>query len=376
MSNDGLLELPSGWGFSVAFHGQYLSLISERPELETCSVARVLSVQRGELSVSHPSEVPRRAVLRGRLADAEPCVGDFALVDFGDVDGVGRIEHLFERVTLLQRKRPGPTSAAQPIAANVDLAVVVCALSSDDDDTYALRRSLSLRRVERYSWAIRDAGVRALVAINKADLRTDAEAIRTSFQVALGDVEVVLVSAHREQGLAELESRLTPGSTSVLVGSSGVGKSSLTNRLLGSEQLRTQPAREGDARGRHTTTSRELLRLPSGALLIDTPGMREFGLVAADTDDGIDLEFPDIAAFSSECRFRDCRHEREPGCAVRDAVERGELSLERLDHAHKLERELLHQRQRKDAAARASQRKQERAHSRGVRAILREKRGR
>jgi ribosome biogenesis GTPase len=192
-----------------------------------------------------------------------------------------------------------------------------------------------------------------------------AEACLTTLGETLPDCRALLVSAHTGQGLAELRAELPAGTSAVLLGSSGVGKSTLVNALLGSAAQRTSAERADDARGRHTTTERQLRKLESGALLIDTPGMRELALWAdADSELGGLSEIEELAR---GCRFRDCKHQGEPGCAVAAAIEAGTLSAERLRHAHKLERELLHQRARVEVRLRVSQQQGYKALTRGAR---------
>ncbi len=362
------------WGFASHFQSQFLGLLAEAPQLSGCEPARVVTVRRGELSLVLGSGALRSAVLGGRFshhAQRAPCVGDFVVARPSPGDGPLRVEALLSPASLLQRKAAGPSSEAQPIAANVDVAIVVCALSSDGGER-SVERGLNARRIERYLVAIREAHVRPLIAVNKADLRADAGELVQALQDELGDVQILLLSAELGTGVTALEAELSPGSTAVLIGSSGVGKSSLSNRLLGREQQRTQAVREADARGRHTTTARELLVLPSGALLIDTPGTREFGLAALD-DSASREAFDDIARLAQACRFRDCQHQGEPGCAVRAAVERGALSGERLDSSLKLEREQRYQRARHDQAAQRKQRQESRQLSRNVRERMRDK---
>ena len=361
-------------GFGVFFQGQLLSLLAAGNVPPTGVVARVISEARGQFVVS-PGQGARRAVLAGRLkhGDVRACVGDFVVLEGDRDEALARIVHVFEPSSLFRRKAPGGTSNAQSIAANVDLAIVVCALASDNADPHARSHGLNARRIERYLRAIRDAPARAMVVVNKADLSASATLQAERLQAELRGVPVVAVSAEHGAGLAALEAALLPGMTAVLVGSSGVGKSSLINRLLGTAEQAVGAVRETDTRGRHTTTGRELFVLPSGALLIDTPGMRELALFA---DDDTDLEgtgFPEIDELAPACRFRDCRHESEPGCAVLAAVEAGNVAGERLDQAHKFERELAWQRDRHDPLRMREVRSEYRARTRSVRAVQKQR---
>jgi ribosome biogenesis GTPase len=214
---------------------------------------------------------------------------------------------------------------------------------------------LSLRRIERYLSAIWDGGAEPVVVVNKTDLPHDPAAILEQLSaVALG-VRTALVSAHADGGLDELEALLEPGLTAALVGSSGVGKSTIVNRLLGHELQETAEVRESDMKGRHTTAARQLLVTPGGAILVDTPGMRELGLW--DAREGLDRTFADIAALAAGCRFRDCTHDQEAGCAVVAAVERGELDRSRLDGFHRLARELEHNARRAAEGAKENSKK-------------------
>ncbi len=227
------------------------------------------------------------------------------------------------------RQRAGVAIASQVVAANIDIALIATAVVGD----------LNPRRLERYVTVAWESGALPVVLLTKADLVT-ADALaeaRAAVSVAAPGVDVLTLSTLTGEGLDALGRALVPASTAVLVGSSGVGKSSLVNALLGGSRLATAAVR-ADGRGRHTTTHRELVRLDSGALLIDTPGMRELQLWSE--GDGLATSFADVDALAAECRFRDCAHGSEPGCAVRAAVERGSLELERLDSYFKLRREI------------------------------------
>ena len=356
-------------GFSAFFEIQFQALLSMGEAPAGARVARVLSEARGQYWVSD-GEQTERAVLAGRLkhADVRVCVGDFVLLESEAKGTLARVVHAFERSSLFQRRLPGGTSQAQLIAANVDLAIVVCALAAEDADPHAHAHGLNLRRIERYLRAIRDAPARALVLLNKADLSPSAALHAERLRAELRGVPVLLASAEDGAGLAELVSVLGSGTTAVLVGSSGVGKSSLTNRLLGAPLQTVSAVRESDTRGRHTTTGREIFVLPGGGLLLDTPGMREFSLFAdADTELG-SSGFAEIDALAPACRFRDCRHQSEPGCAVLAAVERGSVAAERLEQAQKFERELTWQRERHDPLRMRETVALRRARSRSMRA--------
>jgi ribosome biogenesis GTPase len=344
-------------------------------DLEAVGVAgRVACERRGEYEII-TARGTLRAKLSGRLEhslgeDARPTVGDWVVVE--PAEPVGRVQHVLERHSLLRRAGVDGASRAQNLAANVDLCCIVAALS--DGDVHARRRALNPRRIERYLTLAESSRIPALVLVNKADVTSEpeAEAALSELLVALPYARTLLVSAHSGRGLEALAAELSPASSAVLLGSSGVGKSTLVNALLGHAVLRTSAERADDARGRHTTTERQLLKLASGALLIDTPGMRELALWA-DADTDLPGAFSDIEALARACRFRDCKHQGEPGCAVLAAIEDGRLSEQRLQHARKLERELLHQQRRVDVRLRNAQQQAFKARSRASRSNLKER---
>ncbi len=239
--------------------------------------------------------------------------------------------------------------------------------------------ALNPRRIERYLMTAENSRIPALVLVNKADVVALDEAEAALFELAEGlpTARVLLVSAHTGQGLLQLSAELLPASSAVFLGSSGVGKSTLVNALLGHEAVRTSPERSDDARGRHTTTERQLLKLRSGALLIDTPGMRELALWA-DTDTDTELAggaFDDIEELARACHFRDCNHEGEPGCAVLVAIESGALTATRLAHARKLQREMLHQQGRVDVRLRLAKQREHKIRTRATRSHIKQKGG-
>ena len=265
--------------------------------------------------------------LRHEAADPlqRPAVGDWVAV------ARGRIHHVLERKTHLLRQSAGDRTSAQVVAANVDVVFVVSALDRD----------FNPRRIERYLTVVWDGGAQPVLVLNKADACADVGPFHDALgPVALG-VPVVTTSALAGAGIEALQAHLGPGITAALVGSSGVGKSMLINRLLGHEAQRTGRTRAGDGKGRHTTSHRELLPLAEGGMLIDTPGMRELGLW--DAGEGLRAAFADIDALAGRCRFRDCTHQGEPGCAVAEQV-----PAERLASYARLVREQAHTEQRRE----------------------------
>jgi len=303
--------------------------------------ARVVVQQRGVLTVAAAGG-ERPAEVGGRLfRDA----GSGGLPVAGDWVGLrgGRIEAVVPRRTSFVRRAAGEDAAAQVVAANVDVALVVAALPD-----------LNARRLERYVTAAWDSGATPVVVLAKADLADDlGDAVLAAERAAPG-VDVIATSVVSGAGLDELGSLLAPDRTGALLGISGAGKSSLLNRLLGEERLATAAIR-ADGRGRHTTTHRELVPLPAGGLVLDTPGMRELGLWA--DDESLDAAFEDVAGLAAACRFTDCAHETEPGCAVLGALDDGGLAAERLAAYRKLGRELAHLERRNDPRLQAEQRR-------------------
>ena len=260
--------------------------------------------------------------LLGSLTKSErPVVGDWVAV----IDGKDRasIQRVLERRSTLLRRAAGTLAEPQVIAVNVDVFFVVTAVN----------REFNERRLERYVAAVWNSGAEPVVVLNKVDLESDLDALLEAIDRAAIGVPVVRASAATGAGVEELRAYIAPGKTVGFIGSSGVGKSSLTNRLLGRE-VQAVGGLRNDERGRHTTTARQLVELPGGGVLIDTPGMRELGLL--DDIGGVETSFADIAAFAERCRFRDCAHESEPGCAVLAAVAGGELPAERLASYRKL----------------------------------------
>jgi ribosome biogenesis GTPase len=293
--------------------------------------ARVASEHRGAYEVWSATG-SGRAQLAGRLRleleDAgTPGVGDLVLVkDAPGPDHTSVIERVLERRTVFTRGAAGREAQAQVVAANVDLVFAVCGLDAD----------FNVRRIERYLARIWASGAQPSVILNKADICADPVARVAEVEAHALDAPVHVISALHSEGIDAVRARIHDGMTVALVGSSGAGKSTLVNALLGEERMRTGEVRTSDGRGCHVTTHRQLVLLPGGGLLLDTPGMRELQLL---DDDGIDTVFRDIAALAGRCRFRDCRHDTEPGCAVKEAVDSGALDTDRFQHYRKLERE-------------------------------------
>jgi ribosome biogenesis GTPase len=263
-----------------------------------------------------------------------PAVGDWVAVQPSGELGI--IQEILPRTSLLERLRPG-SKVAQVIAANVDVVFVVTDPGAD----------LSARRTERYLAAIWASGARPVLVLNKTDLGEDVAGALAALSAVAGGVTRLATSAATGAGLAELRAQLPAGATGALVGSSGVGKSSLLNRLLGEARLATAEVRVTDEKGRHTTTRRELVELPDGGgAIIDTPGMRELGLW--DAGEGLEVTFGDIEALAARCHFRDCHHRGEPGCAVAEAIAQGAIDEARMASFEQLRREQAYLERQRD----------------------------
>jgi len=276
---------------------------------------------------------------------AWPVVGDWvAAQPVGPAEGM--IHAVLPRRTMFSRRAAGDREEEQVMAANIDLALIVCGLDGD----------FNVRRIERYLTLAHARGVQAAIVLNKSDVCGDLKARLDEAARVAGSAPVVAITARSAEGIDPVVRLLRPGLTLALLGSSGVGKSTLVNQLLGVERQLVREVRESDSRGRHTTTYRELLPLPQGGALIDTPGMRELQLWAG--QDSLDSAFAEIAALAAGCRFRDCSHVVELGCAVRAAVEAGELETSRWESYRKLRAEIAwHARQTDVQAAQAQKKK-------------------
>jgi ribosome biogenesis GTPase len=328
-------------------------------------VARIVEEQRGAYRLAGDfegwAEISGKLRHEARAAADFPAVGDWVCLTPPAGSGRAVITRRLGRRSTISRKAAGRAVEEQVLAANVDTIFLVTALAED----------LNPRRLERYLAAVRDAGAIPVVVLNKADLSADPDAEAAGVRVRMPFVDVLAISAKHGDGLEALAPYLSPARTVALIGSSGVGKSTLVNRLLGQERLKTAEISDVDGRGRHTTTSRHLVELPGGALLIDTPGMRELQPWVGET--AVDETFADIAELAQGCRFGDCAHETEPGCAVRAALERGELSVERLDHFRHLGREIAFEERKRDMSASAAEKRRWKAIHRAARAMYRDR---
>jgi ribosome biogenesis GTPase / thiamine phosphate phosphatase len=294
--------------------------------------ARIAVEMKGAYTALMPAPSPAR--VSGRLRhdaksrDELPAVGDWVALRPSNGDGDAVIEAVLPRRSAFVRKVAGFATEAQVIAANIDIVFVLASIEHEPN----------LRRIERYLTAAWQSGAVPVVVLTKSDVGEDvAGALEAVTAVAPG-VAVHAVSAFNGDGMGELSEHVRPGTTIALLGSSGAGKSTLVNALAGRHVMAVQAVRDFDGKGKHTTTHRELVSLPSGGVVIDTPGLRELQLW--DSDDGIDATFGDITELAAHCKFTDCAHDEEPGCAVKGALETGALETERFASWRKQQREL------------------------------------
>ncbi len=313
-----------GWTSSLQRSFDLLSRLDLAP-------ARVISVLKDHYRVRAEAG-ERLARLSGRYsfevaARSElPAVGDWVAIEATDANRA-IVHHVLPRHTKISRKVAGHEVEEQVIAANINTVFIVSAFTQE----------FNLRRIERYLALVWDSGAQPVIVLNKADLANDIAGLTGELEFIAPGLPVHVISAIESLGLEVLQSYLVAGQTVAFIGSSGVGKSTIINRLLGSEVQPTLPVREHDARGRHTTTSRELFTLPGGGMVIDTPGMRELQLWHI--DEGLGGAFDDIEQIAAGCRYRDCAHKSEPGCAVRRAIDSGVLASGRVENFFKLQAE-------------------------------------
>ena len=309
--------IPDYW---AALTSQYSELVTGRITLQEKGMYRIFT-----------STGEQNALVSGKFQfDAQsvsdyPAVGDYVLVSRADPD-TAIIHHVLPRKSLFLRKAAGTSQTEQVVAANIDTVFLCMSLNND----------FNLRRLERYLAAAWESKADPVVLLTKADLCEYVVRKQAGAESIAMGVAVLTASAADADGYQQLMPYITVGKTVAFVGSSGVGKSTLINRLLGEDRLATDGLRNDD-KGRHTTTHRELLVLPNGAMVIDTPGMRELGMW--DAASGVEQTFADMEALAARCRFRNCSHTSEPGCAIRDALQRGELDSRRWQSYQKLKSE-------------------------------------
>lgn len=328
-----------------------------------CSVARVTAVDRDRYLVRNekmevPAEISGKLMFSAGSGEDLPCVGDFALVRYHNADTFAIIHGLFPRKSVLQRKSAGKKIEYQQIASNIDFAFIVQSCDFD----------FNLRRLERYLVMANEGRIEPVIILSKTDMIGPADLDRMISEIRQAGIGagVISLSSVTGLGLDEVRQALRKGKTYCLLGSSGVGKTTLLNKLMGREAFETNTVRGKDGKGRHTTARRQLIVLNGGAMFIDNPGMRELGIIGAGA--GIDESFADIRELSGRCRFNDCTHTRESGCSVLAAIENGELSRDRYRSFIKLVRESEYHRM-----SYVDKRKKDRKFGRFVKSVLKQR---
>lgn len=333
-------------GWDASYHAAYTEFASASPDQ---APGRVVRVDRGVCTVLTANGQVRASLAGAVLSTAGedpaalPCAGDWVVVRTWP-DGRVSAEAILPRRSAVVRRTAGKDSTGQVLAANLDTAAVIEPVDPSPD----------LGRVERLLALAWESGAQPVVVLSKVDLAADPATVAAQVADSAPGVPVLPVSAERGDGLAAVRPLVAPGQTLGLLGRSGSGKSTLVNALAGAPVMATQQIRRVDGKGRHTTTYRALVPVPGGGAVLDTPGLRGVGLL--DGDDGLDRAFADVAELVAECRFADCAHRTEPGCAVRAALAAGELPVRRWESWQKLQRELAYEAHRKDARLAAAER--------------------
>jgi len=342
------------WADAFLVHAE-AGLIPARVTLEHTHIYRVISA-RGELLARVSGRLRHQA---GARADF-PVVGDWVAVETTPHEASARVRAVLPRTSRFSRRAAGDPTEEQVLGSNIDVVFLVAGLD----------HNFNPRRLERYLLVASDSGAAPVIVLNKADLVDDVDTAVAAVRALQPDVPVHAVSCHMPETLNALRQHVGVGRTAALLGSSGVGKSTIINRLIGSDLLRTHGVREADSKGRHTSTSRQLVIMPGGGVLIDTPGMRELQLW--DTG-GLADTFTDIAGLAEGCRFRDCAHQREPGCAVTAAVAAGTLAADRYGSFLRLAAEQAHVERQQEARALLEEKRRAKIGSKALQKRVREK---
>lgn len=330
--------------------------IPGRISLEHNHVYRVLTTE-GEVLAETAGRIKHQAGGRSEL----PVVGDWVALRTGGAGARATVAAILPRRSWFSRKAAGRETEEQVIAANADAVLLV----------FGLDKPVNARAIERYLTLARRSGARPVIVLNKSDVAEDVPAALGEARALAGDAAVHAVSTKTDPGVSELERYVSAGKTLTLLGPSGAGKSSIVNRLVGEERLPTGEVRDWDRRGRHTSVHRELVLRAAGGLIIDTPGMRELQLWEAGDD--LATTFDEITALSGECKFRDCRHDSEPGCAVKAAVATGKIDPERYESYLKLSHEQEAMEKLRDERALREQKRQSKIGSKALKSIQKER---
>jgi ribosome biogenesis GTPase / thiamine phosphate phosphatase len=338
---------------------------AERPDLEPARIVVEFNylyrvhAHDGELEATLAGRLKHHAESRGEL----PVVGDWIVLRRRPGDAQGAIVAVLPRRSRFSRRAAGQVTDEQVVAANADVVFIVMSMDAD----------FSVRRAERYLLMARESGATPVVLLTKPDLVPDPGQFVAEVAAVAAGAPIHVLSPRFNEGLDPVVAYLTPGRTAALLGSSGVGKTTIINRLVGADTRRTRDVREADSKGRHTTTNRELVILPSGGLIIDTPGMRELQLW--DVGDAVRGTFDDVEALAPACHFSDCRHQNEPRCAVKAAVAAGTLDASRLESYVRLQGELAHLARQQDERALLEEKRRAKVITKAANKHIKSKRG-